>query len=79
VPDADDPTHDGIRKNVLWANLMVRAVMLDEHAYRYEEILPCVSVGDFFRREVLVQSATLATHSKNSDLTLQDFRSRDNM
>lgn len=25
VPDADDPTHDGIRKNVLWANIMVRA------------------------------------------------------
>ena len=23
VPDADDPTHDGIRKNVLWPNLMV--------------------------------------------------------
>jgi hypothetical protein len=23
VPDTDDPTHDNIRKNVLWANLMV--------------------------------------------------------
>ena len=35
VPDADDPTHDGIRQNVLWANLMAGGAGV-EYYFGYE-------------------------------------------
>lgn len=42
VPDAADPTHDTIRKNVLWANIMVSDVsILNWHSYDDRQFLTC--------------------------------------
>jgi Putative collagen-binding domain of a collagenase len=79
VPDANDPTHDGIRKNVLWANLMVRAVKLDEHAYRYERDLTLRVCWRLLQAGGAGVEYYFGYSFNNSDLTLQDFRSRDNM
>jgi len=52
IPDANDFTHDNIRKNVLWGNIMAGGAGVEYYfGYQYP----------------------------NSDLTCEDWRSRDNM
>jgi hypothetical protein len=52
VPDTDDPTHDVVRKNVLWGNIMAGGAGVEYYfGYSYS----------------------------NSDLTCNDFRSRNTM